>query len=144
MTFLTSAVELHAMMGDLKSVTLGNAILEGFKGRVLKLDNPTAIKADQVVVMTPFGSRFIPGLSVSKFSLGRQTEASEKLQGAVNSRVANLGICLNNLGINLGEVLVAGRVQKDIEDFFPLLGCLQPFFVDLCFEEIVFHRPPSF
>jgi hypothetical protein len=132
------------MMRDLKSVTLGNAILKGFKGRVLKLDNPTAIKADQVVVMAPFGSGFIPGLSVSKFSLGRQTETREKLQGAVNGRVANLGICLDNPGIDLGEVLMAGRVQKDIEDFFPLPGRLQPFFVDLRFEEIVFHRPPSF
>jgi hypothetical protein len=124
MTFLTSAIELHAMMGDLKSVTLGNAILKGFKGRVLKLDNPAAIKADQVVVMAPFGSRFIPGLSISKFSLGRQTEAGEKLQGAVNGCVANFGICLNDLGINLGKVPMAGRVQKDIEDLFPLPGCL--------------------
>jgi hypothetical protein len=132
------------MMGDLKSVTLGNAILKGFKGRVLKLDDPTAIKTDQVVVMAPFGSGFISGLSVSKFSLGRQTETGEKLQRAVNGCVANLGIRLDNLGINLGEVLMAGRVQKDTEDFFPLPGCLQPFFVDLCFEEIIFHRLPSF
>jgi hypothetical protein len=143
MTFLTSAVELHAMMEDLKSVTLGNAILKGFKRCVLELNNPAAIKANQVVVMAPLESGFISGLSVSKFSLGRQAETGEKLQGAVNGCVANLGICLNNLGINLGEVLMAGRIQEDIEDFFALPGRLQPFFIDLCFKETILHRPPS-
>jgi hypothetical protein len=42
------------MMGNLKTVTLGNPLLEGFKGLVLKLNNLSAIEADEVIVVGSF------------------------------------------------------------------------------------------
>lgn len=39
------------MMGDLKTVTLGNPLLKGFKSRVLELNNLSAIETDEVVVV---------------------------------------------------------------------------------------------
>jgi hypothetical protein len=42
------------MMGDLETVTLGNPLLEGFKGLVLKLNNLSAIEADEVIMVGSF------------------------------------------------------------------------------------------
>jgi len=39
------------MMGNLKTVTLGNPLLKGFKRRVLELNNLSAIKTDEVIVV---------------------------------------------------------------------------------------------
>jgi hypothetical protein len=39
---------------------------------------------------------------------------------------------------------MAGRVQKDIEDLFPLFGGFQSFFINPCPEEIGFDGPASF
>jgi hypothetical protein len=39
---------------------------------------------------------------------------------------------------------VAGRVQEDVENLFPLLGRLQPFFRDPGLKEVGFDKPPSF
>jgi hypothetical protein len=50
----------------------------------------------------------------------------------------------SDLGINLGKAFVAGRVQEDVENLFPLFGCLQPFFGDPCLKEIGFNRSSSF
>jgi len=41
------------MMGDLKSVALGNLFLKGFQRWVLEFNNLSAIKTDQVIVMPP-------------------------------------------------------------------------------------------
>ena len=53
-TFRTSTVEFHPMMKDLKTVTLGNPVLKGFKSSVLELNNLSAIETDQVIVMASF------------------------------------------------------------------------------------------
>lgn len=66
----------------------------------------------------------------------------QKLEGAVNGDVADFGVCFRDLGINLWKTLVAGGVQEDIENLFPLLGCLQPLLRNPCFEKIGFDRPP--
>jgi hypothetical protein len=126
-------------MGDLKTVTLGNAILKGFKCWVLEFNNLSAIETDQVIMVAPFRSGFKSGLSVSEFSLGGQTETSEEPQGAVNGGIADFGIGFCDLGINLGKALMPGRIQKDIEDLFPLSGRLQSFFRNPCPKEIGFH-----
>jgi hypothetical protein len=97
-------------MGDLKTVTLGNAILKGFKCWVLEFNNLSAIETDQVIMVAPFRSGFISGLSVSKFSLGGQTETCEEPQGAVNGGIADFGIGFGDLGINLGKALMPGRI----------------------------------
>jgi len=41
-------------MGDLKTVTLGNPPLKGFKGEVFEFNNLSAIQADQVIVVASF------------------------------------------------------------------------------------------
>jgi hypothetical protein len=78
-TLFTSTIELHAVMEDLKAVTLGNSILEGLERLVFKFNNLSTIKADEVIMVSPFGGGFVPGFSISKFPLGRHAEAGEKL-----------------------------------------------------------------
>jgi hypothetical protein len=50
----------------------------------------------------------------------------------------------SDLGINLGKALVAGRVQENVENLFPLFGGLQPFFRDSGLKEVGFNRGSSF
>jgi hypothetical protein len=132
------AIELHPVVKNSETVMLGNAILKRFKGFILEFDNLSTSKADQVVMMAPSGSGFILSLSPGKFSLISQAEAGEELQGSIDRRIANFGIDLSDLGIDLGKVLVLRGVEKDIQDLLPLLGCLQPFPTDPCFEEALF------
>jgi hypothetical protein len=132
------AIELHPVVKNFKMVTLGNAILKRFQGFILEFDNLSTSEADQVVMMAPSGSGFILSLSRGKLSLISQAEAGEKLQSSVDRRIANFGIDLSDLGIDLGKVLVLRGVEKDIQDLLPLLGGLQPFPTDPCFEEALF------
>jgi hypothetical protein len=67
---ITSAVELQAVMGDLKAVTLGDPPLEGFECLVLEFNDLSAIEANEVIMVGPFRSRLKSGLSVGEFSLG--------------------------------------------------------------------------
>jgi hypothetical protein len=102
-------------------MTPGDCILEGFEGLILKFNNVSAIQTDQVIVMASFQGGFIPGLSVGKFSLGRQAETGEELQGAIDRHVADFRIDFGDLRIDLGKVFVSGGTEKDFEDLFPLL-----------------------
>jgi hypothetical protein len=77
--FLTSTVELHAVMGDLEAVALGNPSLKGFQCSIFKFDNLAALEADQVIMVALSLSRFILGLSIRKFPLGGQSQTGEKL-----------------------------------------------------------------
>ena len=94
------------MMRGLKSVTLGNSILEGLKSSILKFDNLSAIQTDQMIMMPSFRNRLISGLSVTEFSLTGQAETGEELQGAVYGSIANFRICFSDLGINLWKVFM--------------------------------------
>lgn len=126
-------------MENLEPVTLGNVVLKRFESFVLEFDNLSTPETDQMVMMAPSGSGFILSLSRCKLSLISQAEAGEKLQGPIDRRIANFGIDLSDLGIDLGKVLVLRGVEKDIQDLLPLLGGLQPFPTDPCFEEVLFN-----
>ena len=67
---------------------------------------------------------FILGLSIRKFPLGGQSKTGEKLQGSIDRRVAYFGMNLRHLGINFSKVPMAGGIEEDIENLFPLLGRL--------------------
>ncbi len=131
-------------MGDLKAVTLGDPPLEGFQCLVLEFNDLSAIEANEVIMVGPFRSRFKSRLSVGEFSLGGQTETCEEFQSAINGGVTNSWIGFGDLGVNLREALVPGRIQEDVEDLFPLSRCLQPFFRNPCPEETVFDGTSSF
>jgi hypothetical protein len=42
------------MMGNPKTVALGNPLLKGFKRRILEFDDRPAIEADEVIVVGSF------------------------------------------------------------------------------------------
>jgi hypothetical protein len=109
---------------NLETVALGDAILEGFKSLILEFDNFPTLKADQVIMVALSLSRFILGLSIREFSLSGQAKAGEKLQRSIDGGIANFRIDLRYLGIDLSQVLVAGGIEKDIENLFPLFGRL--------------------
>jgi len=132
------------VVGDPKPMTSGNSALKGFECSILEFNNPSAIQTDQVIVMAPFRSGFISGLSVSKFSLSSQAETSEKFKGTIDGDVADFRIGSGDLGINLCEVLMPGGIEEDGEDLFPLFGGLQPFFGDACLKETAFQSHSQF
>jgi len=121
-------------------VAQGDAVLKGLESPILKFEDLSASEADQMIVMVAFGCGFVPSLSVRKFSLGGKTEAGQKLQGPVDGGISDPGIGLGYLGINLGEVLVAGGAEKDLEDFLPLSGRLEPSLGEEFFEPVRKHK----
>ncbi len=144
-TFFTSAVKLHAVMRDPEPMASGDSVLKRLECLVLKFNNPSAIQTNQVIVVAPFRGGLISGLSISKFSLGGQTQSSEQFEGTIDGDVADLRIGLCNLRINLGKAFVPGRIEKNSKDLFPLLCRLQPFAGNACSKEAVLHyRSPDF
>jgi hypothetical protein len=110
----------------LEAVALGDLFLQGFKGLILKLKDLPALEADQVVVMRSFVSAFIPCFTIRKLALRGQTQAGQELEGPVDGGVPDLGVGLGDLGIDLTEVPVPGLPQKNLDNFFPLPGGLEP------------------
>ena len=112
------------MMKNLETVTLGNAMLKRFEGFILEFNDLPTLEADQVIMVALSLSGFILCLSVRKFPLGGQAKTGEELQRSIDRRIANFGIDLCHLGIDLSEVLVARGIEKDTKNLFPLLGRL--------------------
>jgi hypothetical protein len=139
------AIELHLVVKNFETMPLGDAVLEGFKCLVLKLDNLSTPKADQMVMVPLFRRRLIPSLSVCKFSLGSQPQTGQEFKGTIDGGEPNFWMGLCHLGINLSQVLMARRIEKDVENLFPLFGCLQtlcrdPRFEGCCFNERAFLK----
>ena len=73
-------------------VAPGNPVLKGFKGLILEFDDLPAVEADQMVMVAPLRGPLVSGFSVCEFSLGRQSQVGEKLQGPVDGRIADFRI----------------------------------------------------
>jgi hypothetical protein len=116
------------MVKDLKTMTFGDVALQGFKGLVLEFNDLSTSEADEVIMMVSPDRGLISGLPITEPSLGCQTETGEELQGPINGGHPDFRVCFRHLGMNLREILVAGRVEEDLEDLFPLFGRFQPFF----------------
>lgn len=114
-------------MGGLKTVAMSDVFLKGFYVFILKLNDLSTPKTNQMIMVGVSRRKLIPGLSVSKFSLDGQTEPGEELQGSVNGRITNFRIDFCDLGVDLSEVFMAIRVKEDVKDLLPLLGSLQSF-----------------
>jgi hypothetical protein len=80
-----------------------------------------------IVVVSPHDG-LIPGLTVTELPLGGQTETGEEFQGPIDRGVPDFRVDFDDLGMNLREILVAGRVEENLKNLFPLLGRFQPFF----------------
>jgi hypothetical protein len=84
-------------------------------------------------------SRFILSLSIRPFPLGGQAKMGEKLQGSIDRRIADLGIHLGHLGIDLTQILMSRGLEKNLENLFPLFGGFQTFSGSPHLEEILFE-----
>jgi hypothetical protein len=126
-------------MENLETVTVGNAILKCFKGVILEFDNLAALEADQVIMVALPLNRLILSFSIRKFPLGGQAKMGEKLECSIDCRIANFRIDLGHLGIDLSKVPVAGGIEKDTKNLFPLFGRLQPFARNPCLEKVCFN-----
>ena len=79
-------------------------------------------------MVAPPDRRLIPGFAVTEPSLGCQAETGEEFQGPINGGHPDFRIGFRHLGMDLGEILMAGRTEENLEDLFPLFGRLQPLF----------------
>jgi hypothetical protein len=116
------------MVEDLETIAFCDVVLQGFKGVVLELNDLSAPEADQVVVVVSPGDGLIPGLTVTELSLGGQAETDKEFQGPIHRGVPDFRVDLRDLGMDLREILVAGRGEEDLENLFTLLGRFQAFF----------------
>jgi hypothetical protein len=123
----TLAIKFHSMVRDFETVALSNAVLKGFHIFILKFNDLSTPKTDEMIMMAPSRSGFISGLSIAKFPLDCKTGTGEELQGSINSCITNFWTDLYYLGVDLSEVLMALRVKEDIEDLLPLFGRIQSF-----------------
>ncbi len=114
------------MAENLKMVSLCNVPLERFNRFILKFDDLPTLQTDEVIMVFPFRNGLVAGLSIGELSLFRQAQSGKEFHGSIDRRVANLGIDLRHLGINLCQVLMPEGVQKDVEDFLPLFRGLEP------------------
>jgi hypothetical protein len=128
------AVELHAVVKDLKPITVGDTFLKCFECLVLELDDFPATETDQVIVMPFSRDGLISCLPVREFAFLCEPQAGEKFKRSVDRGVSDLGIDPRDERINLGEILVARRAEKNVEDLFPLFGRLQASVGDGGFE----------
>lgn len=112
-------------MEGFKPEAMSDRVLEGFEAFVFELEDRATVETDQVIVVASIGRGFVPGFAIRKFPLGGQAQASQKLQGPVDGGIANSGIDFYDPSIDLGEVLVARRIEKDAEDLLSLLRCFQ-------------------
>jgi hypothetical protein len=136
----TLAIKFHPVVRDFKTVALSNVVLKCFNVFILKFNDLSTPETNQMIMMAPSRSGFISGLSIGKFSLDCKARTGEELQGSINGRITNFRIDLHDLGIDLGEVLMAVRVKKDVEDLLPLFGRLQPLSRNPSLKQIGFHK----
>ena len=132
------------MVEDFKSVMAGNAVLKCFEGVIFKFQDLSAVEADQVIMMASLSHRFVSGLSVGKFSLNGKTKTGQELEGPIDGGIADFGIDLGHLGVNLGEVSMARRTEEYPEDFFPLSGRLEPLRGNQSLEKRGAHKKRDF
>jgi hypothetical protein len=79
------------VVAKIELIGAANLILELLYPTVFKLENLSAVEADQMVVMTR-GNLFKSGPSPSKFPLEGQTRLGEQPQGPVNGCVSDGGV----------------------------------------------------
>lgn len=89
LAFGADAEDPVAMMKRLKSVTIGNLVLELFYLFAVELDQSPTSRTDQVVVMSVFVVVLVEHAAVVKLELTSQTTFLKQLQRAVYGCEAN-------------------------------------------------------
>lgn len=136
----TLPVKLHSVVKDLKAVAFRDLVLKGLDGRVLKLKDLPASEADQVIVVFPLGNPFVTDLAVVETPFRGKAQARQELQGTIHCRVANLGIGLQDLGVDLAEIFMTFDTKKDVKDFLALSRVLPAPLGHHGTEVAFFHR----
>jgi hypothetical protein len=113
------------MVVNLKAVTLGDAVLQGFEGFVFELDDSPTLQTDEMIVMSLVKDGFVPRLSTGEFPLRCEAQPGEQLHGSVNGGVTDFRIRIGHKGVNLVETLVPLGIEKDVRDSLPLFGDFQ-------------------
>jgi len=81
-----------AVVGEDKILFFGDFFLKALNFRILKLDNPPAMNADQVVVMRPFHHPLVILLALAKIVFLHHLFLGQKMEGAVNSGLGDASV----------------------------------------------------
>ncbi len=84
-----------------ETVLANGTVLRALHGRTLKLDDPAAPHADQVIVMGAVGLELIPGAAICEADLGKQSALLEKPYCSKDSGAADRGLVDFKAGIDL-------------------------------------------
>src|SRR5215211_7804442 len=92
LTFRANAKDAMAMTQGFEFVTTYDLILQGFDLFVVELNQPSTLRADEMVVMFVLVFVFVKHASVVEFEFTRKPAFDEKFQGAIDSGEPNRGI----------------------------------------------------
>lgn len=77
---------------------MGNFFLQSFDSRAFKLDDSTAVNADEVIVVGTFEHPFVILLALSEVVLLHHFFPNEKIERSVDSRLGNTPVFFPELG----------------------------------------------
>ena len=109
-------VQIHVVRGQQEAVFFSQLLLKFFNGLIHELRLLAAGDADQVVVVRDAEGFFIPGHAVAEVHFLGQTGLAEQLQGAVHRGLADGGVFLTDLVVQLLGAQMPVLLEEDIHD----------------------------
>ena len=104
--------------GDLFLVSLDLVVAE--------LDDMTALRADEVIVVGIFVCGLVTGRSVSEATWLCKPAVDEQLEGTIDRRLPDVRVQRAHAGVEFVDVGVTGEVEEDLGDRAALLGHAEP------------------
>src|SRR5262249_21621890 len=113
------------MMRGMKFVLIGDFVLFVFDHLTVKLDQPVALGADQMVVMLMVIVMFISRSAIAQTLFPRQPALMQQLERAINRRKTDRGILVLDQIIKIFGAQMAFGFQKYFEYQLPLPSLLK-------------------
>jgi hypothetical protein len=124
---LAEAVQLELVERDPKIVLTGHVFLELLDLKVLELDDPPAVGADQMIVVRFPGDIVVDGFALAEVPLLGEFPLAQQLEGPIHGDDADRGILLGDLVVEIFDRNVV-LVQKELSDQLALMRQLQSVF----------------
>ena len=118
----TESVDLQLMAFDEKTISCGNFVLQFFDGLVLEFNDSAAPGANQMIMVLTGHDMLVTGLAVMHQNIAGQSGLDEKLEGAVDRGIADIGMGGLDLQVQFfnTDMLMGG--EEKIEDNVSLAG----------------------
>lgn len=96
-----------------------------------KLDGIATCRANHVMVRPTVQAEFVPRYTIVKIDLIGETALRQKLESAINSRIADAGIALPHKPVQLLGTEMVTRGKKHVENTVAFRTLLKAFFAEM-------------